>query len=308
RGRSGRQGDPGESRFYVSLEDDLMRLFGAGTIEGLLDRLGMDDSMPIEHRLVSKAIEKAQKKVEGRNFEIRKNVLEYDDVINQQRELVYGERRKILFGSDLKTTVTAMVEDVVVETVSRFAGEQKWSDEWELDVLLEYLDANVIPDHNITPEEIKGQTKHQVTELFSDLTQKRYEQREHDLSPEIMRSLERAVLLNITDDKWMEHIDAMDQLRHGISLRAYGQRDPLVEYKYEAYEAFQDMMASMREDVVRNIYRMRLVVETKERQMYENREETGPKNPVKVAEKPGRNDLCPCGSGKKYKKCCGIND
>ncbi|MGE5405008.1 MAG: preprotein translocase subunit SecA [Candidatus Saccharibacteria bacterium] len=308
RGRSGRQGDPGESRFYVSLEDDLMRLFGAGSIEGMLDRLGMDDSMPIEHKLVSKAIENAQKKVETRNFEIRKNVLEYDDVINQQREVVYGERRKILFGDNLRDTVVAMVDDVVVEAVSRFAGEQKWSDEWDLEGLIDLIETNVIPDPGLSIDQLKGLTRHEVIDLVKEFTDQRYEQREMDLTPEVMRSLERAVLLNITDDKWMEHIDAMDQLRHGISLRAYGQRDPLVEYKYEAYEAFQDMIASMKEDVVRNIFRMRLVVENKERQMYENREDSGPKTPVRVTEKPGRNDLCPCGSGKKYKKCCGQND
>ncbi|MGE5380667.1 MAG: preprotein translocase subunit SecA [Methylocystaceae bacterium] len=308
RGRSGRQGDPGESRFYVSLEDDLMRLFGAGSIEGMLDRLGMDDSMPIEHKLVSKAIENAQKKVETRNFEIRKNVLEYDDVINQQREVVYGERRKILFGDNLRDTVVAMVDDVVVEAVSRFAGEQKWSDEWDLEGLIDLIETNVIPDPGLSIDQLKGLTRHEVIDLVKEFTDQRYEQREMDLTPEVMRSLERAVLLNITDDKWMEHIDAMDQLRHGISLRAYGQRDPLVEYKYEAFEAFQDMIASMKEDVVRNIFRMRLVVENKERQMYENREDSGPKTPVRVTEKPGRNDLCPCGSGKKYKKCCGQND
>ncbi len=307
RGRSGRQGDPGESRFYVSLEDDLMRLFGAANIEGLMDKLGMDDSMPIENKIITHGIENAQKKVEARNFETRKNVLQYDDVINQQRTVMYDERRKVLLGEDLKETVVSMMDDVVKQIVSFYAGEETYSDEWDLEGLVKQMEQIVIPGLAITPESLKDMKKEEVTQLFLNEAHRVYEAREVEITSPLMRQIERSLLLVTIDRKWMDHIDAMDQLRGGIGMRAYGQRDPLVEYKYEAFEAFQDMVYSIKEDVVRLILRVKVAEKPQERQGVANAGGDGPakKMPVRVKKKPGRNDPCPCGSGKKYKNCCG---
>ncbi|MDD4802944.1 MAG: preprotein translocase subunit SecA [Syntrophomonas sp.] len=305
RGRSGRQGDPGESRFYVSLEDDLMRLFGSSNMEGIMDRLGMDDTIPIENKLITRAIENSQKKVEARNFGIRKNVLEYDDVINMQRVVMYGERRKVLFDEDLKETVAAMIDDVIEQVVDNFAGEFKYSDEWDLEGLISYLEQNVLPELDFKRDDILGMTKEEVKELVGEKTHALYDSREQELGQETMREIEKAILLRIIDNKWMDHIDAMDQLRNGINLRAYAQRDPLIEYKFEAYEAFQAMVYSIKEDVVRYVLRVRVVEKPEERKMVVNQGEDAEKKPIHVGEKIGRNDPCPCGSGKKYKKCCG---
>jgi len=305
RGRSGRQGDPGESRFYVSLEDDLMRLFGSSNIEGVMDRLGMDDSIPIENKIITKAIENAQKKVENRNFGIRKNVLEYDDVINNQRVVMYGERKKVLYGEDLKATIAAMIDDVIEQVVDSFAGDYKYTDEWDLEGLITYIEQNILPDFDAKPEDLKGMIKDEVKELVGEKTHALYEAREAELGSETMREIEKAIMLRIIDNKWMDHIDAMDQLRNGINLRAYAQRDPLIEYKFEAYEAYQTMVFSVKEDVVRYILRVRIVERPEERKMVMNQGEEAEKKPVHVGDKIGRNDPCPCGSGKKYKKCCG---
>jgi len=305
RGRSGRQGDQGESRFYVSLEDDLMRLFGSSNIEGLMDRLGMDDSIPIENKMISRGIENAQKKVESRNFGIRKNVLEYDDVINNQRMVIYKDRKKVLFGEDLKETVTAMIDDVIDKVVDSFAGDFKYSDEWDLEGLIAYVDQNILPGAEFKPEALVGMTKEEAKQLLGEKTHALYEAREEELGSEMMRDIEKAIMLRIIDNKWMDHIDAMDQLRNGINLRAYAQRDPLVEYKFEAYEAFQDMVHSIKEDVVRYVLRVKVVVKPEEKKMVTNQGDAAEKKPVQVEKKIGRNDPCPCGSGKKYKKCCG---
>jgi len=305
RGRSGRQGDPGESRFYVSLEDDLMRLFGSGSIEGVMDRLGMSDDLPIENNIISRALENSQKKVESRNFSIRKNVLEYDDVINQQREVIYGERRKVLLGENLKTTVSSMIDDVVEQTVESFAGEARFSDDWDLPGFLAYVEQHILPRLDFGIEDIKGMTKDEVKKLLAERTHAMYEAREKELGSEVMRELEKAVMLRIIDEKWMDHIDAMDQLRNGIGLRAYAQKDPLIEYKFEAFEAFQSMVYSIKEDVVRYILRVRVVQKPEERKTVEGQAEETQKKPVRTGKKIGRNDPCPCGSGKKYKKCCG---
>ena len=305
RGRSGRQGDPGESRFYVSLEDDLMRLFGSSNIEGLMDRLGMDDTIPIENKLITRAIENAQKKVETRNFGIRKNVLEYDDVINKQRIVIYGERKKVLYGEDLKETVASMIDDVIDQVADNFAGEIKYSDGWDLDGLLTYIDQSILPNPDFKREDILGITKDELKEMLGEKTHSLYETREQEMGSETMREIEKAILLRIIDNKWMDHIDAMDQLRNGINLRAYAQRDPLIEYQFEAYEAFQAMVFSIKEDVVRYILRVKVVERPEERRMVMNQGEETEKKPVRTGAKTGRNDPCPCGSGKKYKKCCG---
>ncbi|KUG04238.1 protein export cytoplasm protein seca atpase rna helicase [hydrocarbon metagenome] len=305
RGRSGRQGDNGESRFYVSLEDDLMRLFGASTIEGVMDRLGMDDDMPIENNIISRGIENAQKKVENRNFSIRKNVLEYDDVINQQRGVIYGERYKVLLGEDLQETVSSMIDDVVDTVVNNFAGESKFSDEWDLPGMMTYIEQSVIPTPDFETQDLLGMTAPEAKEFLAERTQALYQAREQEMGPEVMRQLEKALLLRIIDQKWMDHIDAMDQLRNGISLRAYGQKDPLIEYKFEAYDAFQSMIYSIKEDVVRYILRLKVVQNPEERKVTTSQNEETIKKPVRKDKKIGRNELCPCGSGKKYKHCCG---
>ncbi len=305
RGRSGRQGDKGESRFYVSLEDDLMRLFGASTIEGVMDRLGMDDDMPIENNIISRGIENAQKKVENRNFGIRKNVLEYDDVINQQRGVIYGERYKVLLGEDLQETVNSMIDDVVDTVVDTFAGEAKYSDEWDLPGMVTYIEQAVLPDPDFGSQDLLGLTAEEAKEFLADRTHALYLAREEEMGSEIMRQLEKALLLRIIDQKWMDHIDAMDQLRNGISLRAYGQKDPLIEYKFEAYEAFQSMIYNIKEDVVRYILRLKVVQNPEERKVTTSQSEETIKKPVRKGKKIGRNELCPCGSGKKYKHCCG---
>ncbi|MDR1616932.1 MAG: preprotein translocase subunit SecA [Syntrophomonadaceae bacterium] len=304
RGRSGRQGDPGESRFYVSLEDDLMRLFGSESIEGLLDRLGMDDEMPIENKIISKRIENAQKKVESHNFDIRKNVLRYDDVINQQREVIYGERKKVLYGDNLKDTISSMIDDVIEQLVDGFAGEEKYSDEWDLNGLISYVEQNIIPVPDFKAEDILGMTKNELKDLLKEKTHAFYEAREEELGGDLVRELEKTIMLKVIDEKWMDHIDSMDQLRNGIGLRGYGQKDPLIEYKFEAFEAFQTMIFSIKEAVVRLMLRVKVVQKLEEKKIVAKQENEQGKKPVRVS-KVGRNDLCPCGSGKKYKKCCG---
>lgn len=307
RGRSGRQGDPGSSRFYISLEDDLMRLFGTDMIGGIMDRLGMDDTTPIEHNMISKALENAQRKVENRNFDIRKNVLQYDDVMNQQREVIYAQRKQVLFGENLQDTILDMLEKVIDSTINTYAGDSQYPEEWDLDSLLEFAEQCFLPGHEITPAEIREWTRAEVREEFLEQAQNYYAQREAELGSEQLREIERVVMLRMVDSKWMDHLDAMDQLRQGIGLRAYGQRDPLVEYKFEAYQMFQGMIDSIQEDTIRWVFRARIAQPQQPtvRRMVENRQEETVRQPVKAENKVGRNDLCPCGSGKKYKKCCG---
>ncbi|MBC7344714.1 MAG: SEC-C domain-containing protein, partial [Clostridia bacterium] len=308
RGRSGRQGDPGSSRFYVSLEDDLMRLFGSESIAGILDRLGMDDSTPIDHPLVSRSLEGAQKKVEARNFDIRTHVLEYDDVLNQQRDVIYRERRRVLMGEDLSATIRDMIVEVIDRAVSLYSGGSPYPEEWDLEGLKEFMERNFRCD-NLPEERIKSLTRDEVHGLLKEEAFRRYEEREKELGSDLMRQLERAILLRVVDEKWMDHLDAMDQLRQGIGLRAYGQRDPLVEYKFEAFQMFTDMIASIQEDVLRYLFRVQVVQSepaARTRWVVENRyAEEHKGQPVRAGKKVGRNEPCPCGSGKKYKKCCG---
>ncbi len=309
RGRAGRQGDPGSSRFYVSLEDDLMRLFGSDNITGIMDRLGMDDTTPIDHPLISRSIESAQKKVEARNFDIRKHVLEYDDVMNQQREIIYKQRRQVLEGENLKANVLDMIHDIIDEAVDRYSGASQYPEEWDLVGLLDYAEQTFLPGHGLTPEELTKMEKEEIREMFHMRAEELYEAREQSLGSELMRELERMVILKVVDEKWMDHLDAMDQLRQGIGLRAYGQKDPLIEYKFEGYEMFNEMIRSIKEDVTRYIFRVNVVQEQERpKNIVENKyaeEET--KKPIRKERQVGRNDLCPCGSGKKYKKCCGAN-
>jgi preprotein translocase subunit SecA len=310
RGRAGRQGDPGSSQFYISLEDDLMRLFGSDSFSGIMDKLGMDDTMPIENGMVSRALENAQRRVEARNFDMRKNVLEYDDVMNEQRKVIYGQRRQVLQGEDIQDSVHHMIEDVVTGAVARFAGGQRYVEEWDIAGLLEYAYTHFLPDRSLKAEDLLKLEADEVQELLLNMAREKYQAREQAMGTETMRELERLVTLRSVDTKWMEHLDAMDQMRQGIGLRAYGQRDPLVEYKHEAFEMFNAMIAEIEEEVVRYMYFVNVVERPKERQnLVENRSDDAGADPgaqkPAVSHKVGRNDPCPCGSGKKYKKCCG---
>ncbi|WP_027717658.1 preprotein translocase subunit SecA [Desulfovirgula thermocuniculi] len=304
RGRAGRQGDPGSSQFFLSLEDDLMRLFGSENIAGLMDRLGIDEDTPIEHPLVTRSIETAQKRLENRNFEIRKHILQYDDVINQQREIIYRQRRQVLMGENLKEVVLKMVEETVERAVDRYCPEGVPPEEWDLDGLCRHAESLFLPGQKVAPEDFGEAGRKEIAAQLKERALSCYEARERELGPEVMRELERLLLLRIVDEKWMDHLDAMDQLREGIGLRAYGQKDPLVEYKFEAFEMFRNMVESIQEDMVRYIYRVNVAPALRQREMYENRGEEGARQPVR-SQKVGRNEPCPCGSGKKYKKCCG---
>ena len=311
RGRSGRQGDPGSSRFFLSMEDDLLRLFGGDNLTNILDKVGMDDNMPIDSAIVTRSIETAQKKVETRNFEIRKNVLDYDDVMNQQREIIYAERRRALFGDNLKESVSGMIDDVIDRVVAQNMGESNYPEDWDLEAMVEALSTYVL-QQKPTAKELAAMAKDEIPEVMKERVHAHYIKREEEMGEDIMRQLERIVILKIVDEKWMDHLDAMDQLRQGIGLRGYGQRDPLVEYKYEAYDMFQGMIEDIQNDVVRLCLTLRLVEQkqTTERKTVENKyEEEAGKKPIKKepSQQIGRNDPCPCGSGKKYKKCCSAN-
>jgi preprotein translocase subunit SecA len=366
RGRSGRQGDMGSSQFYISLEDDLMRLFGGDNLINIMDKLGMDDTIPIEHGMVSKAIETAQRRVEARNFDIRKNVLEYDDVMNEQRRVIYQQRRQVLENAELRGTIIGMIEELVNQTIDRFAAGQRYVEEWDVAGMMDYAYTHFLPSHRLKKEQLdQGQMEgEEVREMLVKMAEEDYETKERYVGIDRMRDLERLVTLKVVDEKWMDHLDAMDQMRQGIGLRAIGQRDPLVEYKHEAYDMFGAMIADIQEEIVRIMYFARLVERPQERRNLVTQHDSmsgmgdaramraaqaaaaggnrggmtkpgtmraggsggasgaggarqagdgsggsielaGPKQQPAVSNKIGRNDLCPCGSGKKYKKCCG---
>lgn len=311
RGRSGRQGDPGSSRFYISLEDDLMRLFGSDRIKGLVSTLGMEEDQPIEHNLLSGQIEQAQKRVEGNNFNVRKHVLQYDDVMNVQRELIYSQRRSVLEGENLHGSVTNMVETLIDSAIEIYLGDTDYPDEWDWKGMMAYLERICIPPNSVNVKEmdIHSLTKALLREKLMDAAQAAYKKQEEVNGEEAMREAERVITLKVVDRKWMDHIDAMDQLRQGIGLRAYGQRDPVMEYKFEGYEMFQDMVKSIQEEVVTLLYHVRVQSNMPKREKVAEPIETShgnqPRKPVVRDAKIGRNDPCPCGSGKKYKKCCG---
>ncbi|GAB4264537.1 preprotein translocase subunit SecA [Thermincola ferriacetica] len=310
RGRAGRQGDPGSTRFYISLEDDLMRLFGSDNISGLMDKLGMEEDVPIEHPIITRSIEAAQKRVENRNFDIRKHVLEYDDVMNKQREVIYEQRRRVLVGENLKETIIQMIETLIDGALDVYCNKGVHPEEWDLEGLLRYSEQLYLPHHDIKAADLEDIGRDEIKELLFERSVALYEAREKELGADTLREIERAVLLRVVDEKWMDHLDAMDQLRQGIGLRAYGQKDPLVEYKFEGYEMFQNMIFSIQEDVIRYIFRVSVVEQpaVQHHNVVENRyAEEEPRQPVRVGKKVGRNDPCPCGSGKKYKKCCGAS-
>jgi preprotein translocase subunit SecA len=311
RGRSGRQGDPGSSRFYLSLEDDLLRLFGGENISRVMERLGLEEDQPIEHNLLSRAVENAQKKLEGRNFDIRKQLLEYDDVMNRQREVIYGQRQEVLTKTDHREAVLGMTKAVLADYLSIYCSENVLPEEWDLKALLMVLEQTFFPPRLVTMAELAGKSREELALWLEKKVEALYEQREAEIGAESMRELERVVLLRVVDSKWMEHLDAMDELREGIGLRAYGQRDPLIEYKLEAHEMFQGMVARIQEDTVRYLFKIRLTAQAPQRRSAVRNVTAGgdsdrPQQPYRrQGKKIGRNDPCPCGSGKKYKKCCG---
>ncbi len=312
RGRCGRQGDPGSTRFYLSLEDDLMRLFGSDNIATIMDKLGMEEDEPIEHPLITRSIEQAQKKVEARNFDIRKHVLEYDDVMNQQREVIYNQRRQILMGDNLKANIADMTDQVIEQGMNIYANKDVYPEEWDYKGLIDYAEEYFAPEGELQIEELSRYSREELQEYLEDLAEAVYERREAEFGSDNMRELEKVVMLKVVDAKWMDHLDAMDMLRQGIGLRAYGQKDPLIEYKIEAYDMFQEMIKNIQDDIVRYIYRVSIIAQPKPEDHLQSAQATHGdeelrKEPIVNKNHIGRNELCPCGSGKKYKKCCGRN-
>lgn len=310
RGRSGRQGDPGESRFYISLEDDLMRLFGSERLVGMFNALGVPEGEQIEHKMLSNAIEKAQMKIETNNYGIRENLLKYDEVMNEQREVIYAERRKVLDGDNMRDVVLKMVTDMVENAVELSVSEEQPPEEWDLNELNTLL-LPIVPIEPVVLPEDKKIRKDELVHSLKEEAIKLYESKEAEFpEAEQIREIERVILLKVIDNKWMSHIDDMEQLRQGIGLQAYGQRDPLVEYKMSGYRMFDEMTAAIREDTVRILFHIRVEQKVEREPAAKvtgtNKDDSVAKGPVKNAEaKIYPNDPCPCGSGKKYKQCCG---
>ncbi len=312
RGRAGRQGDPGESRFYLALEDDLMRLFIPEATLKMFNALGIPDDEPIEH--VSKPIQRAQTKVEGNNFSVRKHLLEYDKIMNEQREIIYGERFKVLNNENLRDKIVQMAKDVISAIVDNATNGIEYAEEWDIPGMLEHLRTIVpIPKLTFDKEELEKLTVEDLKESLYEKAEKLYEEKEKEIG-EQLREIERVLLLKVIDQKWMDHLDTMDQMKQGINLRAYGQRDPLVEYRFLSFDIFEEMIQNIQEETVKALYHVRLVPnkEIKRERVAEpvatNHEDTSlAAKPIVKKEKVGRNDACPCGSGKKYKSCCGKN-
>ncbi|MFQ5484617.1 MAG: SEC-C metal-binding domain-containing protein, partial [Desulfobacterales bacterium] len=316
RGRSGRQGDPGSSRFFLALEDDLLRIFGGERITGIMEKLGMEDGEPIEHNLISKAIENAQRKVEGHNFDIRKQLLEYDDVMNQQREVIYKQRREALSGKSLKSAIEEMIDEKAEEFADLFAPEKALPEEWDFKGLEEAVFKQFNFRLKIDKTAVDGLTKNGLCRLISEKVLKRYRERESLVSDEECRELERIVMLQTVDNLWKDHLLNMDHLKEGIGLRGYAQQDPLLIYKKEGFEMFNEMISRVKEEALGILFRVQIAEpekitdlrQSKEQQLvFSGGDESETKKaPVKRSEKKiGRNAPCPCGSGKKYKKCCG---
>ncbi len=314
RGRAGRQGDPGETRFIISLEDDLMRLFGGERVQSLMDSMGVEEDMPIENKILSNTIESSQRKIEGRNFQIRKNVLQYDDVMNRQREIIYGQRRTVLDGEDVSGSIRAMADELVEETVDRFLLDEGIKDEWNLDGLRDAFLGWVTTRDDLRYDTagLEAVTKDEIKEMLKNRVHEKYEAKAKELGPQLMGEVERMILLRNVDQKWMDHIDDMEALKQGIGLRGLAQRDPVVEYRMEGFEMFDAMIASIREDTIKGLLtvRVRTDDEVKREQVAKPlvAKTDGSEKPQPVrtqGKKVGRNDPCPCGSGKKYKKCCG---
>ncbi|CAH2211908.1 preprotein translocase subunit SecA [Tepidibacter aestuarii] len=312
RGRAGRQGDPGVSRFYITLEDDLMRLFGSEKIMGVVDKLGMEEDMPIEHKILSKSIEGAQKKVEGKNFSIRKHVLQYDDVMNKQREIIYKERRSVLEGENIKENITNMIQNTIDSSVMIYTADSDYPEEWDLEGLKDHLYNIFLPKGCIEFNNIEELDRDKIKEDIMNIAANIYDQKEREIDSERMREIERVILLQVVDTKWMDHIDAMEQLRQGIGLRAIGQEDPVRAYQFEGFDMFEEMIKSIQEETIKYLYNFTVEEKIERKQVVDidnlstASDEPDNKTVVK-GDEIGRNEACPCGSGKKYKKCCGRN-
>ncbi|MBE6065489.1 preprotein translocase subunit SecA [Clostridium cochlearium] len=311
RGRSGRQGDPGESRFYVSLEDDLMRIFGSDKLKGIVEKLGLAEDEAIESKMVSNAIENAQKKVEGNNFDIRKTLIQYDDVINTQREIIYKQRSEVLEGADLKDQIQEMIKDVINSVVdSHISGIEEEFEE-ELSKLIKFLEDIFLPKDYVKAEHLESLSNDEIKEKLYDIAKNIYADKEEEFGSEQMRDIERVILLRVVDTKWMDHIDNMDHLKQGIGLRAYKQQDPVQAYQFEGSQMFDEMIYNIKIDTVRYLFRVQIQKApereqvAKETSTNQGGDDTLKKQPIRKEPKIGRNDLCPCGSGKKYKNCCG---
>ncbi len=316
RGRSGRQGDPGESKFFIALEDDLMRLFGSERLQAVVSTLGLADDEAIEHKMLTGAIENAQKKVEGNNFQVRQHVLKYDDVMNEQRNTIYSQRQSVLNGDNIKDSIITMIGGFVNNIIDSYTGSAEFIDDWNMSGMAEYVERFFAPQGllDFTADERESMTKEKLREILMDAAMKRYEEKEAEFGAEQFREIERIVLLQVVDNRWMDHIDNMDQLRKGIGLRAYAQRDPVIEYQDEGYNMYEEMLGNIREDVIKLLFSVRIErqpvrEEPKAQKITTSHGGDGTieKKPVVKGEKIGRNDPCPCGSGKKYKKCCGMN-
>lgn len=312
RGRSGRQGDPGVTQFYLSMEDELMRRFGSDNMKSMMERLGMDDTQPIQSKMVSRAVESAQKRVEGNNFDARKQLLSYDDVLRQQREILYAQRNEVLESENLRDIVEKMIMTSIQRNVEAYAPGHEDEENWNLQGIIDYVNGNLLNEGNLTINEIRGKDAEEIAETIFAKVKDAYDEKEQVLQPEQMREFEKVIVLRAVDSKWMDHIDAMDQLRQGIHLRAYGQTDPLREYQAEGFAMFENMIASIEEDVAKYIMKAE-IRNNLERQEVAKGQAVNPKEDgEKVKKKPvvkqmniGRNDPCICGSGKKYKNCCG---
>jgi preprotein translocase subunit SecA len=310
RGRSGRQGDPGSTQFFLSLEDELMRRFGSENIMGMMERLGMEEDQPIESKMITRAVEQAQKRVEGQNFDARRWVLQYDDVMNQQREIIYKQRREVLERESLREVVEGMIKSVIERIVALHTPESEVHEEWDLKAIVDYANGTFFYDGTITESDLKGKEPEEMIEVFHEKLKIIYDQREAEVGLETMREFEKVVVLRAVDSKWMDHIDAMDQLRQGIHLRAYAQTNPLQAYQFEGFEMFQAMIEAIEEEVSTYIMKAQITQNVQREKVADGEAvlqngEKAKKKPVRREEKVGRNEPCPCGSGKKYKQCCG---
>jgi len=312
RGRSGRQGDPGITQFYLSMEDELMRRFGSDNMKNMMQRLGMDDSQPIQSRMVSKAVESAQKRVEGNNFDARKQLLQYDDVLRQQREIIYQQRNDVMESENLRDIIEKMIVSVIERAVSIHTPSNEEEEQWNLQGIIDYVNANLLPEGDLTADDLKRKEPEEMVDLIFEKVKIRYDQKEEYLTPEQMREFEKVILLRSVDSKWIDHIDAMEQLRQGIHLRAYGQIDPLREYQAEGFAMFESMVTVIEEDTAKYVMKAEIRnnlqrEEVAKGQAVNPKEEGGEvkRKPIRKEETIGRNSPCPCGSGKKYKNCHG---
>lgn len=314
RGRAGRQGDPGQSKFYLSLEDDLMRLFGSERVMAMYEALNIPEGEEIRHKTITKFIEKAQKKIESNNFAIRKNLLDYDQVMNEQREVIYKERRRVLDGENMRDVIYNMINEDAEEIIDRNINEDAYPSEWDMKALnQELLDIFPMEKVELSEDDLKHMSKKDLVQRVKETVNKLYEAKETEFpEPEMIREAERVILLKVIDRKWMDHIDDMEQMRQGIGLRALGQRDPLVEYKFVGFDMFNEMTAGIRQETVKALLHLRVEQKVEREEVAKvtgtNKDDSSVKEPVKrKSAKIGRNDPCPCGSGLKYKQCCGKN-